>query len=260
MKDSLSRSLARVAALDELARQDTAIHRLHPLAKVLVTLGFVIGVIASPRYNLPGLCPFFLYPFILAALGEVPFSSVLTRVWPALPFVLFAGLSNLLLDRAPLFAVGGVAVSKGAVACLVLVLKTFLSVSGVILLCATTPGDQLIKALSQLSVPEGLTTVCLLCFRYLSLLMGEAAAMTRAYSLRSTGKGGVNMRDLGSFGGQLLLRSADRAERVYGAMCCRGYTGRYPASCLPAMKGTDRLYLCAMLGVFLLLGLGGRYL
>jgi len=35
------------------------------------------------------------------------------------------------------------------------------------------------------------------------------------------------MRDMGSFAGQLLLRSFDRAERVYNAMKCRGYALGY---------------------------------
>jgi cobalt/nickel transport system permease protein len=34
---------------------------------------------------------------------------------------------------------------------------------------------------------------------------------------------GIAMKDMGSFTGQLLLRSFDRAERIYNAMKCRGY-------------------------------------
>jgi cobalt/nickel transport system permease protein len=47
--------------------------------------------------------------------------------------------------------------------------------------------------------------------------------MSVAYSLRKPGGKGIEMRDTGSFAGQLLIRSFDRADRVYNAMKCRGY-------------------------------------
>lgn len=54
--------------------------------------------------------------------------------------------------------------------------------------------------------------------------------MMRAYHLRSLKQNGLEMRHMGSFTGQLLLRSIDRAERVYAAMQCRGFDGRFPVS------------------------------
>jgi cobalt/nickel transport system permease protein len=45
-----------------------------------------------------------------------------------------------------------------------------------------------------------------------------------AYSLRNAGGKGIKMRDMGSFAGQLLLRSFDRSDRIYNAMKCRGYS------------------------------------
>jgi cobalt/nickel transport system permease protein len=53
--------------------------------------------------------------------------------------------------------------------------------------------------------------------------LNEAYSATLAYSLRSAGKKAIKMSDMGSFSGILLIRSFDRAERVYNAMKCRGY-------------------------------------
>jgi cobalt/nickel transport system permease protein len=66
-----------------------------------------------------------------------------------------------------------------------------------------------------------------LTYRYIGVLLNEAYSMSIAYSLRSPNRKGIEMRDMGSFTGQLLLRSIDRAERVYNAMKCRGYAPGY---------------------------------
>ena len=57
------------------------------------------------------------------------------------------------------------------------------------------------------------------------MLLNEAVSMHTAYTLRTDNQKGIKMRDMGSFLGQLLLRSTDRAEQVYYAMKCRGFHG-----------------------------------
>jgi cobalt/nickel transport system permease protein len=64
-------------------------------------------------------------------------------------------------------------------------------------------------------------------YRYIGVLVTEAYSMFTAYSLRSSGGKGIAMKDMGSFTGQLILRSFDRADRVYNAMKCKGYSANY---------------------------------
>jgi len=51
--------------------------------------------------------------------------------------------------------------------------------------------------------------------------------MLRAYMLRSPlqNENGIHIKDWGAFAGQLVLRTFDRAQRVYQAMCVRGLPG-----------------------------------
>ncbi|OPZ93826.1 MAG: hypothetical protein BWY74_00976 [Firmicutes bacterium ADurb.Bin419] len=51
--------------------------------------------------------------------------------------------------------------------------------------------------------------------------------MVRAYSLRTPGQKGIHHDSWGSFLGQLLLRTFERAERVYESMILRGFSGEY---------------------------------
>ena len=49
--------------------------------------------------------------------------------------------------------------------------------------------------------------------------------MKNAYLLRAYGKKGVDIRDSGKFLGSLIIRTADKAQRIYGAMTLRGFDG-----------------------------------
>ena len=94
------------------------------------------------------------------------------------------------------------------------------------LLAATTSIEDICRALRQLHVPKVLTSLLLLTFRYISVLLDEAAIMTDAYRLRAPGQKGVHISAWGSFLGQLLLRSMDRATALYESMELRGYVLR----------------------------------
>ena len=51
--------------------------------------------------------------------------------------------------------------------------------------------------------------------------------MTEAYHLRAPGQKGIHISAWGSFLGQLLLRSMDRAEALYESMELRGFYGEF---------------------------------
>ena len=61
------------------------------------------------------------------------------------------------------------------------------------------------------------------------------------------------MRHMGSFVGQLLIRSSDRAERVYAAMKCRGYPGIAPRSARVPIIAADAVFLVSTTVPFILL-------
>ncbi len=220
----ISKTIDAFFSLEELAKKRTPIHALHPMAKLIVTMVFIICVVSSGRYDVVGLTVYFFYPAVLIALSELPFRGIFFRTLPALPFVLFAGISNIVFERA----IAPIGLSYGLLSCLVLLEKALLTVSALIMLAATTQSNALLSQLQRLHVPRIFTTTVMLCFRYLSLLASEAFHMTRAYHLRAVKQNGLEMKHLGSFIGQLLLRSIDRAERVYSAMQCRGFDGSFP--------------------------------
>ena len=110
---------------------------------------------------------------------------------------------------------------------LTLMMKGIFSLTASFLLMATTRIEALCGALRKIHVPSMLVTLLLLTYRYAAVLAEEANVMTQAYSLRAPGQKGIHYSAWGSFLGQLLLRSMDRAEELYSSMLLRGYHGEF---------------------------------
>ena len=220
----LSKRIRELRALENLTAGQTVIHRLHPLAKILSTLVFIVLVVSFGRYDFFRLVPYLFYPFIMMALAELPYRLLLARVLVALPFCLFAGISNVIFDKTAAFAVGGLVISQGLLSFATVLLKMYLCVMSALLLAAATPFTELTRQLRRLRVPMIFVLVFEITFRYISVLLEESHTMATAHRLRSGTKKALEMRHMGSFVGQLLLRGFDRAERIHAAMRCRGYS------------------------------------
>ena len=97
-----------------------------------------------------------------------------------------------------------------------------------------------------MGLPEFCVTLFEMLYRYLGLLAGQAGSMLTAYRLRGGSGKGLPVGHMGSFVGQLLLRSIARAQRVYQAMECRGgFAGGRTAQKHPFTRN-DWLYLAAV--------------
>jgi cobalt/nickel transport system permease protein len=247
---SINQSIHQMMALEELAHKDTLIHRLAPLVKLVVTTLYVIMVISYQPTQLNGLLLYASFPVFFMIIGEIPFQPLAVRCLLALPFALFAGISNLVLSRDILLQIGAVGITEGMITFTSLLLKTVLTVMAVLLLVSTTPMNDLIYALMSLRVPSVLIVQFMMTYRYLGLLGEEASRMSHAYLLRAPKEKGIKFKDIGPFMGQLILRSFDRADRIYHAMQCRGFDGKLNLSKKRRLKSMD---WAAMIGVSLVI-------
>jgi cobalt/nickel transport system permease protein len=220
----ISARIRDLHTLETLSRGKSVIHRLHPMAKLVSCLVFIVAVVSFDRYGFTRLAPYAFYPFVLMALSDVPYAAFLKRLWIPLPFCLFAGISNVILDTSTAFSIGTLSISFGVLSLATILLKMVLTVMAALLLVATTPMAELTAQLRFLHVPGIFVTIFEMTYRYIGVLLEETLSMSTAYGLRHTRKKGIEMRHMGSFVGQLILKSLDRAERVYGAMKCRGYS------------------------------------
>ena len=115
----------------------------------------------------------------------------------------------------------------------------------------------LCRSMQRLGVPAVFTTQLLFVYRYLYVLIEEAAAMQQARDARSFGRRSYPLKIWGTLVGQLLIRTFDRAEQISRAMLARGFSGRIPEGVFerPAWKMRDTLFLAVWCSAFVLLRL-----
>lgn len=239
-------------SLEQLASKHTVIHRLHPMAKFLTAVALIVTTVSFGRYDFLRLLPYLFYTFIIMALSEISHGTILKRFLLALPFCAMAGISNIIFDRKTAMVIGGIAISYGVLSLFTIMLKAYLCVTSVLILIATTPISQITASMRAVHIPKIFVTLFELTYRYIGTLLEEAGSMHMAYMLRSPDKKGVDMKHMGSFVGQLLLRSFDRSERVYDAMKCRGYGNGSDRQAKNAMFISDWLYLIIVVGLCVL--------
>ena len=250
--DKLSQAQSELREMDALAAEDSPIHRLHPLCKLLVTVAYIATVVSFPKYDFTGLVVMVLYPVFLFQAALIPVGTCFYKLRVVLPLVCAVGLVNPFLDKMPLLQFGNLTVTGGMVSMVTLMLKGVFSLMASFLLIATTPIDSLCAALRRLHVPSLLTTLLLLTYRYIGVMLEEVGIMTEGYKLRAPGQKGIHISAWGSFLGQLLLRSMDRAQELFDSMQLRGFRGEFFYANVPPCKFSGILYTIACVGMFLL--------
>ena len=251
--NKMEKALGELSEMDELAAGASPIHRLHPTAKLLSTIAYILLVVSFDKYDFSGLVVMLLYPVLLFQISGIPLGVCFYKLRIVLPLVMAVGLFNPFFDRAPLVQLGSLAVSGGVVSMLTLMLKGVFCLMASFLLMATTPIDSLCASLRRLHVPGMLVTLLLLTYRYVGVLTEELAVMTDAYHLRAPGQKGIHISAWGSFLGQLLLRSMDRAQELYGSMQLRGYHDHFHYAPIKSFSCRDAAYLAFSIAALLLL-------
>jgi cobalt/nickel transport system permease protein len=244
-------SLYNMRLLDDLARKETSIHKLHPVAKLLTTVIYLILVVSFGRYEISRLLPFVFYPVLIFAFAELPVIPILKRLLLVEPFIIGVGILNPLFDNY-IVMIGGFAVSRGWITFSSIFIKCGLTVTVSLLLIATTGMDKLASALRMLKIPKIFVLQLLLTYRYITILIEEVSRMARAYSLRSPGQKGIQRSAWGPLAGQLLLRTFERAQRIYESMNLRGFTGEYNAGDNAKVSLKDFAYLAAWSSFFII--------
>jgi cobalt/nickel transport system permease protein len=189
------------------------------LAAVLVA---VAGIAALDRLA-PAAVALALALLLLAS-ARLPWKWVRFRlslfVLAALPFVVILPFT---LDGTGRYS------ERGLVAGLAVFCRCVAVGALALVLVGTAPVHRTITAAHKLKVPGLLVLLALLAYRYIFLLADErrrlgVALRVRGYRATATLRG---YRTLGHVAGAVLVRGADRADRVSEAMRCRGFDGTF---------------------------------
>ena len=230
--------------IDKHSDIDSLVHRQDPLVKLLSFLAFVVVVVLLPKGAFVPLVAATVTLLCVALVSRVPLSFLLRRTLVVLPFVLLVGAVNLLgrgLDLIPAWAFRGagqgwtgaslVTKDGGSAAALVsfgtMAAKSFISVFGFGVLLSTTGSAKLLGSARRARLPAILTVATGFMLRYAFVLVSELSRLRRSWEARRVGRLHwlTELRYVGSLIGVLLIKSYERGERVYLAMCSRGFDG-----------------------------------
>ena len=250
--NKMESALSDLSQMDQLAAADSSIHGLHAAAKLISTVCYIIVVMSFGKYNLTGLFPMILWPVLLFALSGIPIITCFYKLRIVLPLVMAVGLFNPIFDRKTITYFGTLPISGGVISMLTLMLKGILCLMASFILVASTPFDSICASLRKFHVPGMLVTLLLLTYRYAGVLTEELSLMTQAYQLRAPGQKGIHISAWGSFLGQLLLRSMDRAKELYESMQLRGYHHHFHYAPSRAFEIKDAAWLLLSLLFFIL--------
>ena len=214
---------------ERFSEGDSTLHRLDPRVKIIVASFFSVIVAASDKYTL-------LLGALLFAVGTVLIARLRTKeiisrllvvnsfillLWLMLPFT-FPGKN--------IYTLGSLGISQEGIkyALLITIKSNSIILAGIALL-STSSIFNLVHALRHLHFPDKLTQLFFFSYRYIHTIHSEYIRLNNALKIRGF-KPKTNLHTYKTYAylvGMMLVRSYDRSKRVYNAMLCRGFKGKF---------------------------------
>lgn len=238
-----ARAYGELDALERMSAGGSALHRFDPRVKIIVAGTFLVLLLSIGSHDLPGLLTMAAAPLVLTLWAGIPAGFLYKRILLAMPFVIFIGIFNPVFDRETMLRIGTVNISGGWISFTAIMLRGILAVWMGFILLASTGFRNICGGLNRMKVPPLFTTLLLFVFRYIFLLLDEAARILHARALRNIKGGRPPLREWTPLIGTLLARSMRRAERIQHAMLARGFDGTFKTGDDLRLKGADYGFL-----------------
>ncbi len=238
------------------ATGDSPLHRCDPRSRVAFAtlLSFVIAV--SEQF--PALWLGLAYSLILLLMARLHLREVMKRVlilWGVLIFLWI--ILPLTFEGESLYRIGKLNLSReGFLLCARISLKSNSILLIFIALVTTMNFSTLGYVLNFFRIPEKLVHLLLLTYRYIFVIEQEYHRLLRAARIRSFHpKSSLHTyKTYAYLVGMLFVRASARAERVYQAMKCRGFHGKFYCLQEFTFSRTDRIWtVSALTGIAVLI-------
>jgi cobalt/nickel transport system permease protein len=204
--------------LDRYGRARSLCHRLPPRMKLFLSLAAITLGMLIPPAHWPAHGSLLCVLFAALALARIPFRYVARRVGG---FLVLAFLFGIGVPLSQGFH-GGWEIMSG------IVFRGTESFLAGLWLVNVIPFDQLLLTLRRSGLPAILLAILAFMYRFIFVLWDELDTMRTARSARTFAQSGAlfRWRNGAQMIGMLLIRALGRSERVYGAMCARGWDGK----------------------------------
>jgi cobalt/nickel transport system permease protein len=219
--------------IDRYAELDSPLHALEARTKIVGFTALTAAVLMLPPAAGTSFLLFFFLVAILMGVSQIPLEFIAGRTLMILPFVLLAAIA------APWRNDIGFAWFSA------LLTRSLLCLVFLVLLTNTTRFAELLRGLRRMGVPRVLVLNLGFLYRYIFVLADEIMRMRLASECRRVGRLPLRreLSLLTSMLGTLLLRSFERAERMYQAMLSRGYSADFPVAAPRRFSWRDLVFL-----------------
>ncbi len=214
---------------EKFSEGDSFLHKLDPRIKIIVALLFSIIVALTDKYtSMLGALLFAVGAVIITRLRIreiisrlLVVNSFIFLLWLMLPFT-FPG--------EKITSLASLSVSREGIkyAFLITVKSNSIILAGIALL-STSSIFNLVHALRHLYLPDKLIQLFFFTYRYIHTIHSEYIRLKNALKIRGF-KPQTNLHTYKTYAylvGMMLVRSYDRSKRVYNAMLCRGFKGKF---------------------------------
>lgn len=213
--------------IDRYASIDSPIHDFDPRAKIITFMVMIFSFVFLDNITkaLVGLGIAGLIYFI----AKLPKEFVMHRLKVVFLFLFpLLIIMPLTVDGQAIVQYHSIKVTlEGFQYSSLVIIRALSAVTLVLIMLGTTRFDITIKALYMLRVPGMLIQMLMFTYRYIFVIMDEFQRMweamgSKGFKLKANIYG---LSLLGNIIGMLIIKSYDRAQRVYQSMISKGYTG-----------------------------------
>ena len=243
-------------AIQEVSSSESFIHGIDPRVKCVVAVAFSVVVAISHRFLV--LTGALMIAFGIVMLARVPVRECIRRLAPVNLFVLFLWIFlPFTVKGEALFSLGPfVGSHEGIWYAAEISMKSNAIVVMLIALVASTSIFTLGHAMYALKIPAKLVHLFFFTYRYIHVIYREYIRLLNAIKIRGF-RPKTNIHTYKTYAylvGMLLVRSSERAERVYNAMLCRGFKGKLYGLSRFSITAVDLASLFVMLSLIATLG------
>ena len=216
--------------IDEpFAKGHSIIHQIDPRFKIVAATVYSFAVALSHQFST--LLAAVVFSVVLVWIARLDFWRVTKRVVVVNGFLLFFWIMlPIFADESPFYTFGPLSISiQGVLLATKLTLKSNAILLGLISMVSTIPFTILGHSLNRLKIPEKLVFLLLLTYRYYFVIEQEYEKIMKAIKIRGF-QPTTSLHSYKTFAyiiGMLFVRASERADRVYGAMRCRGFNGKF---------------------------------
>ncbi|OQY02261.1 MAG: cobalt ECF transporter T component CbiQ [Desulfobacteraceae bacterium 4572_130] len=218
-----------------LAHKNSIIHELDPRTRIISSLILSFAAALSDKFLILGI--YFLISLALIYMASIDFFYIIKRLKPVFLFLLMIWIilpltfQDKMFLKIPFFSFSKFLTLSipGLELCAKITLKSITIVLIFVSLVATMTFASIGNGLHKLFVSDKMVFLILMTYRYISVIEHEYKKLLRAAKFRGF-KPRTNLHSYRTYAyiaGMLFVRASNRAKRVYQAMVCRGFNGKF---------------------------------